>query len=131
MKRLLAFFIAAVFSTSLTFAADPKVEVAIAKDPDTKPTDVFPADVPQLHAFFKTDGTKKGDALRGAWIAEDVGEVAPKETKIAETTVTGDRDNFFGAFSLSKPTKGWPVGKYRVEVYAGDKVVGTAKFTVK
>ena len=34
-------------------------------------------------------------------------------------------------FSLSKPTKGWPVGKYRLEIYVGADLTTTAKFTIK
>jgi outer membrane usher protein FimD/PapC len=36
-----------------------------------------------------------------------------------------------GDFNFSKPTKGWPVGKYRVEIYVNDDLATTAKFTVK
>ena len=51
-------------------------------------------------------------------------------TKIDETTVTADEENFHGAFSLSKPDKGWPVGKYKVEIYDEDELVTTVKFTI-
>jgi len=92
---------------------------------------VEPADVPKLYAFFRTHGSEKGDKLRGVWIAEDVGDAAPKQTKIDEATLTADQDDFYGAFSLTKPTKGWPVGKYRVDIYAGDEVAISVKFTIK
>jgi outer membrane usher protein FimD/PapC len=41
----------------------------------------------------------------------------------------GDTDA--GDFNFSKPTKGWPVGKYRVEVYVNDELAATTKFTIK
>ncbi|MEY3480202.1 MAG: hypothetical protein RIQ71_977 [Verrucomicrobiota bacterium] len=113
-----------------SLAGDVKVEAAIAVDEDTEPATSFTADTPKLFAFFRTTGTKKGDELRGEWIAVDVGEAAPANTKIDEATVTGDKDDFFGAFSLSKPTNGWPVGDYKVEIYSGDEVVGTAEFSI-
>ena len=34
-------------------------------------------------------------------------------------------------FSLNKPTKGWPVGKCRLQIYVGDDLATTAKFTIK
>ena len=34
------------------------------------------------------------------------------------------------AFNVSKPS-GWPPGDYQVEIFLGDKSVGTKKFTVK
>lgn len=116
--------------TSLVHAGDAKVEAAIAVDQDTKPATSFAADVPKLYAFFKTKGTEKGEKLRGVWIAEDVGEAAPSNTKIDEATLTADQDDFYGAFSLSKPNKGWPVGKYRVEIYDGDELATTVQFTI-
>lgn len=125
-------YIALLFllSASLAHAGDATVEAAIAVDQDTKPATTFAPDVPKLFAFFKTKGTEKGEKLRGVWIAEDVGEAAPANTKIDESTLTADQEDFFGAFSLSKPDKGWPVGNYRVEIYDGDELATTVKFTI-
>ena len=116
---------------SVARAGDAKVEAVIAVDKDTRPTTTFAADVPKLYAFFRTKGTETGDKLRGVWIAEDVGDAAPENTKIDESALTADQDDFYGAFSLSKPTKGWPVGKYRVEIYNGDELATTVRFTIK
>jgi hypothetical protein len=122
--------VAAAICVSSVQAGSGKVEAAIAKDKESKPATSFAADVPKLYAFFRSKGIKKGDNLRGVWIAEDVGEAAPAETKIDEATLKADQDNFYGAFSITKPTKGWPVGKYRVEIYDGDELATTAKFTI-
>jgi hypothetical protein len=65
------------------------------------------------------------------WIAVDVGDAAPANTKIDESTLTADQDDFYGAFSLTKPTKGWPAGKYRVDIYNGDELATSVKFTIK
>jgi hypothetical protein len=133
MKKFSLLVVLALSSVALQLAgaADkPSVEVVFAKDQESKPTDTFPADVPKIYAFFRSTGTKSGDKIRGVWIAEDVGTAAPKETKIDESALTADKDNFYGAFSLSKPTAGWPVGKYRVEIYHGDALATTGKFTV-
>lgn len=129
MKRLLALLFATLIFTS-AHAGDVKVESVIAVDGDTKPATTFTSDTPKLFAFFRTKGTEKGDDLRGVWIAEDVGDAAPANTKIDEATVTGDEDNFHGAFSLSRPDKGWPVGKYKVDIYDGDELVTTVRFTI-
>ncbi len=131
MKRMFALVLCAAFGLSIARAGDAKVEVAFAKDQETKPTDEFSADVPKIYAFFRSTGTKKGDVLKGVWIADDVGDAAPKGTKIDEASLTADKDNFFGAFSLTKPTKGWPVGQYRVEIYQGEKLATTGKFKIE
>ena len=111
--------------------ANPVVQSAIAKDSDTPPATTFASDVPKLYAFFKSTGTRKGDTFRAVWIAEDVGAAAPRETKIDEGTLAADKDNFEAAFSLSKPTNGWPVGKYRTEIHVGDKLASTSKFSIE
>lgn len=112
--------------------ADAKkvLRAAVAVDKDTKPTDSFSADVPKLYAFYIGEALKAGDKLRGAWIAEDVGAAAPKETKIDEATITAETPKDSGAFSLSKPTAGWPVGKYRVDIYVNEKLAESVKFTI-
>jgi hypothetical protein len=84
-----------------------------------------------LFALFKTHGIQGGNKIRSVWIAEDVGEAAPKETKIDDLTLEVEGDTDDGVFSLSRPDKGWPVGKYRLEIYVGDKLVATKKFSVE
>lgn len=108
-----------------------KIEAAIAVDQETKPTTTFASNVSKLYTFFRSTGTHEGDKLRGVWIAVDVGDAAPANTKIDEATLTADQDDFYGAFSLTKPTKGWPVGKYRVDIYNGDELATSVTFTIK
>jgi hypothetical protein len=110
---------------------DVKVEAIMAEDQDSKPTTTFAPDIPKLYCFFKTHGSKTGDTLRGVWIAEDVGDAAPANTKVDEAKLTADRDDFYGAFSLSKPDKGWPAGSYRVEIYEGDDLALKVEFKIK
>ena len=129
MKRLFA-ILASIFVFTSANAGDVKVESIIAVDGDTKPATSFASDTPKLYAFFRSKGTEKGDKLRGVWIAENVGDAAPANTKIDEATVTAEEENFHGAFSLSKPDKGWPVGSYKVEIYDEDELVTTVKFTI-
>ena len=129
MKRIFVQLLIAAFALTTASAGSVKVEVKLAEDKDSKPTTKFEADVPEIFAFFKTTGTKKGDSLRAVWIGEDVIGAA-KNTKINEKSLSAEGEDFFGSFSMTKPTKGWPVGKYRVDFYSGSEVVTTAKFQV-
>jgi hypothetical protein len=133
MNRLFpfAFVIAVVISASVAHAGDVKIRVVMSTGPDDDPTTTFAADTPKIFALFKTKGLQNGDKLRGLWIAEDVGDAAPKESKIDEKTLNAEGDTDDGVFSLSKPNKGWPVGKYRLEIYVGDELAKTVKFTIK
>jgi outer membrane usher protein FimD/PapC len=99
--------------------------------PQDDPTTTFAANTPKLYAMFKTKGAKNGDKIRGVLIAEDVGDVAPANTKILEKMLDLEGDTDDGDFNFTKPTKGWPVGKYRVEIYVNDELATTAKFTIK
>jgi hypothetical protein len=119
------------FSSGPAPAEKKLLHAALAKDAETKPTTTFTADVPKIHAFWIGDALKKGDKLRAVWIATDVGDAAPKDTKIDEATMTVAKPDDKGAFSLSRPTKGWPVGEYRVEIYDGDELAETLKFTIQ
>lgn len=130
MKRLLLLIVLA--ASCLTARADETklLRGAVAVDQNTEPATAFAADVPKLYAFFLGHGLTTGAKLRGVWIAEDVGDAAPKETKIDEATVPVTEAEQHGAFSITKPTNGWPAGKYRVEMYVGDKLAETVKFTI-
>jgi hypothetical protein len=109
----------------------------IQNDACVGPTDHFDAAVPVVYVTYKTtDLPKTGDAYAIQWIAEDVGSAAPANTVIA-TLNEPVKDIAAGATSytvnthLTRPNKGWPVGKYRVEVKLGDKLVTTAHFTIQ
>lgn len=131
MKRTLALFSGALLlALGSVHAAEPSVKAAIAVDENTRPTDTFSADTPKLIAFFLTEGTKKGDVVHCVWIATDVGDAAPANTKIDESSLTAEKDDFSGGFSLSKPTAGWPLGTYRVEMSLNDKLATTAPFHI-
>ena len=107
------------------------LKAILAKDENSKPATTFSADIPKIYAFWKGEGLKVGDKVKAVWIAEDVGEAAPKETKIDEVTMDVEKPDQSSAFSLSQPTKGWPVGKYRVEIFLGDDLAVTLKFTIE
>src|SRR6266853_6300511 len=81
--------------------------------------------------MFKTKGAKPGDRIGGVLITEDVGDVAPANTKVLETILDMDGDTEAGDFNFNKPTNDWPVGKYRMEIYVNDEHATTAKFTIK
>jgi len=93
-------------------------------------TSEFPPDAPAIYCAWKAEGVMPGTHFRGIFIAEDVGNVAPPNYKIDEATVNLDGDGA-GSFTLSKPNNGFPVGKYRLEIYIGEDLAKTLKFAVK
>ena len=131
MTRILTFLSACVIFASVANAADPQMKVTLTKDKTGgTPATTFDPTVETVFALFKGENLHAGDKLRGVWIAEDVGDAAPPGTKIDEKTVDSPGESATGNFSLSKPDKGWPVGKYKLDVYVNDKLVTTEKFSV-
>src|SRR3989442_15466626 len=112
-------------------AGDVSVKVRMTTGPQDPPTTTFASNTPKLFAIFKTEGAKTGEKIRGVLIAEDVGDVAPANTKVFETILNMEGDTEAGDFNFNKPTNDWPVGKYRVKIYVNDKLATTAKFTIK
>ena len=123
-------FIAILTCLSVVKAGVVSVKVRMTAGPQDTPSTTFASNTPKLYAIFKTEGAKAGDKIRGVLIAEDVGDVAPANTKVLETILEMDGDTETGDFTFSKPTNGWPVGKYRVEIYVNDELATAAKFTI-
>ena len=131
MKRPLGLFIVGLVSIAAARAGEVKVDVVMMTEPEGREITAYTADAPKLYAKFKTEGLKDGDKVRGVWIADDVGDAAPAGTKIDEKTLTMDGDTDDGVFSLSQPTKGWPLGKYHIEIYVNDDLATKVKFGIK
>jgi hypothetical protein len=108
------------------------VHAFLAKDKENKPATTFSADVLNIYLFWKGERLQAGDEIRVVWIAEDVGDASPKETKIGERSVTAHKPDEGGAISLSRPrSRAWPVGQYRTEIYLGKKLVEALRFTIR
>ena len=106
------------------------LHAALAKELTAEPTTSFTPDLKKIFCRWQGDALNKGDKVRCVWIAEDVGNAAPPNYKVDEAQSTASGPEAFGTFTLSRPNKGWPPGKYRVELYAGDQLADTLKFTI-
>jgi hypothetical protein len=81
---------------------------------------------------------KRGSKILGTLIAEDVGAVAPPNTKVLDkqfetdsiSTMGGKANRFALKLHFNKPTNGWPPGKYRVEYTQDGKQIGLGRFVV-
>ena|ERR1700736_528249 len=131
MKLTFALFTLSLICITVARAGDVSVKVTMTTGPRDDPATTFASNAPKLYAIFKTKGVTPGDKIRGVLIAEDVGDVAPANTKVLEKTISLEGDTDDGDFNFSKPTNGWPVGKYRVEIYVNDELVTKLNFTIK
>jgi hypothetical protein len=108
-----------------------------SNSPCVDSTDHFDAAVPVVHVTYRTlDLPKSGDAYAIQWIATDVGTAAPANTVIATVNqpvgeITAAAKSYTVNGYLTKPTNGWPLGKYRVEIKLGDKLATSAQFAIQ
>src|SRR2546423_5943904 len=134
MKKTFRFFIALIATAicvSAASAGEVQVEAYMTNGTQDEAATWFAPNTPNILAIFKTKGLKEGDKLRGVLVAEDVGDAAPANTKVLEKTLAMDADTEAGEFTFIKPTNGWPIGKYRVEIYVNDELAAKVNFTVK
>lgn len=98
-------------------------------NPDTS----FAPDAPQIVCVWRVaDVPAAGATIKGVWIAGDTGGAAPPNYRIGEKSYPLTRSALAGGnFSLSKPTNGWPPGKYRLELYLDDRLAETLPFRVE
>lgn len=110
-----------------------KVEGKACTDPSTQ----FTVNVPEIHAVLVTRVIPKSPTGSMVWIAEETGGAAPPNYKIAtkQLSIGGGElskaDHITISGSLTRPNKGWPAGKYRVEILLDDKVAASQQFAIK
>lgn len=121
----------ALVGIALGAAGEVKVEAFVASSPRETATTTFTRDTAKIYVIFKTKGVKAGDKFRGILIADHAGHIAPENSKIIEGRATLDGDTNDGAINFSRPTDGWPIGEYHVEIYINDQLATTVKFTVE
>lgn len=126
-------------STSPTTGSNPAPEpeakpgfknVVLTDDESTKaPKNSFTPNTAKIFIFWDLEKVPSGSKLKGTWICEK-SKAIPPNYKIDEATVdVGTIDNS-GNFSISKPTKGWPIGDYRVELWWDANKAQEVKFKI-
>ncbi len=128
LAAVMAVPVGAAETGSITYAALGTDRTADYKIVDRR--DVFPRDTPKIVCVWRGKGIKPGTVLKGVWIAEDVGNAAPPNYKLLEKSMTITVENE-GSLNVTKPTNGWPVGKYRIEIYLNNTRVKSLPFTIK
>ncbi len=103
------------------------MDLGKAVGPDQKITEAATTFGPKdtIYVSVASEGTAPSAKLEAKWTFGD------KDTKVDDKTVTitptGPANT---EFHISKPS-GWPVGKYKVEVFADGNSAGTKDFEVK
>ncbi len=91
----------------------------------------FSTETPRICLRWQGESFSAGEKIRCIWIAEDVGRAAPANYHVDEASYIAGGGRASGAFTLTKPKKDWPEGKYRAEIYVGTQLVETLPFTIE
>ena len=78
-----------------------------------------------IYAAVSTDGSAPAAALKAKWTYGDAGQLVKEED--VSIAPTGPETT---EFHVSKPS-GWPVGKYKVEIWVDGTSAGVKEFEVK
>ncbi len=113
--------------TSITLCADVGGDGFVPVDV----RETFGAETAIVHAVVLVEGVRAKCTLKGAWICIDGISTPDYEIDHAEVEVQGSRrGRATGHFSLSRPDKGWPPGRYRINVYLDDSLAGVKEFRI-
>ncbi|HEV3409823.1 MAG TPA: hypothetical protein VG095_05990 [Chthoniobacterales bacterium] len=112
-------------------APSPEIHLELASGRDGPATNEFRSDVPNIFVRWNGRHLPVDAPVRIAWIAEDVGDIAPPNFIVDEIERTVATPEFGGRFTLSRPKDGWAAGKYRAELYLEDELRATAHVTIR
>ncbi|MFJ1269253.1 DUF4189 domain-containing protein [Legionella lytica] len=146
-NNFLSLFVLCLLSFSRVLCADTSLQIDTiltdhASGDHPMPKEVFTKDTQVLYVFWKSTQLKEGQKIKSVWMAENTNQAAPSNYKIDEVELTlqpGTATNLIallpgnqwsGKFKITKPNKGWPAGKYRMDIYVDDNLVKSIKFNV-
>jgi hypothetical protein len=108
----------------------PSVEAKLSADTSQGETGPpFPLTATKLRLKWKALEEKLAQPLEIRWIAADTGGVAPKDHVISSSK--SEAGKTAGEFTLSKPTRGFPPGRYRIELRQGNKLIYAEDFSIQ
>ena len=106
------------------------------------PTTTFDKDTSTIFGVYSTKTVPAtGSQVTIRWICIDSGGVAPPNTLITETKIKDDNllndmlnkvaTHYTVDFSVTRPSKGWPLGKYRTEIHINRKLAQKKHFSIE
>jgi hypothetical protein len=115
---------------------DCEISDKVNADNEVNEKTEFTPKTPIIFFVCTSEDVKVGQKIKAVWIAEDTHQVAPNHHEIDHTVLAVKKpleedQEWTGKFSLSKPNNDWPIGKYKVQLFAGEHLIETKKFEVE
>jgi len=117
---------------SFTTASLSDATMCLGVDSEAKPlnpTDEFGVNTPEIFCSVKLSNAPDDTEISSEWIYVK-GEVEGVEDYVIDTVPLTAEGTQYLRFSLSRPTDGWPVGEYELNLYVDGKKKVTVPFTV-
>jgi len=93
--------------------------------------DSFAPDTPMIYFSADLVDVASGSKVTISWISVDSHGVAPANYKVDEVNLDIGANENQVTSSINKPTAGWPVGTYRVDLSIDGTAADAADFVVK
>jgi hypothetical protein len=120
----------ALFSADCVAASPRYTEMVLSDARGGAAKSTFKPDTAKIYLHAKLTDVPRGSTVKSEWIAEKT-KVAPPNFKMdASELKVGPMINSVD-FNMSKPTKGWPPGDYRIDLFIDGKPAGKVKYKVE
>jgi hypothetical protein len=106
------------------------LRATLGTEPIGKSVAKFTSTTPKVYARWQGHGLRGHARIRAVWIAENIGEDAPRGYTADQASATATAPECHGIFTLSRPDNGWTPGDYRMEFYVDDALADTVKVKV-
>jgi hypothetical protein len=98
------------------------------------PSAIFTDDVPEIFVVFHTHQHDSEFRVSGRWSVEHADEVPANFVLGTDSMILMTEDES-GYVSIKRPDKGWPIGRYKVQMFTGTgdydmSPIGTLRFSV-
>lgn len=91
------------------------------------PATLFRPDAGEIFVWAKLEDAAAGTVIRSEWFY--LGGATPRSIGAGTSTTRADQSSIYFSYELPAG-RPWPAGDYRVELSAGGRVLGEARFTI-
>jgi len=107
-----------------------EVDMVAQEKTVTGASEVFGRFVDKMFCAVNISAAPTPDYLRSNWIADDTRGIAPAGYLIDSHALYIPTTPYYATVSVSRPTKGWPLGDYHLELIFGDLHSESVHFTI-
>jgi hypothetical protein len=130
MTKVLFGLLAAGLLAGTAIAQKPHIERAVASDQRQSLDEhsILDSETPKVYVVYTLHEAPRGARVRAVWWIEKAEGYSGTKLDEVETQARGDA--YMGAFSYGRPTRGWPLGTYRVDLFVDGRLDKSVRFQI-